>query len=338
MDKQAKVLPVLGIIFIVLIVIGISSLGFLYWSKNYTKSSGNAKKIQVDSFEQLLDECEEDWECGRWNKCKIYGNEIYQERDCNDKNDCGSEENRPLEKNPCSRSEHCDELNGEEICDRDDEYCYDGENPLYVYSGTDYMCCNRGCIDEDEGGETPEPISNNCDDLGREICSIIEDCDDSYLDADDSDYCCSGNCNSLFTGSFGGCAENDLDCFIDAAETCEKTILTYSLTLDILGWVQDTTNEYTILGDVGGDCILYFELTDVSGEYSEEARQNFKSQEGMTDEEIDEQEDSMNQALQTVIGTEQACRFTTSKLVSNFEDFQEGSYSTYEWAPYCEEL
>ncbi len=59
----------------------------------------NAKKAGFDNYDTIAyNDCIEDWECVKWSDCK----EGKQTRKCNDKNDCGTYFDKPIESMECS--------------------------------------------------------------------------------------------------------------------------------------------------------------------------------------------------------------------------------------------
>jgi len=56
---------------------------------------------EEEGEEIIIEECEERWVCTDWSSCV---NKI-QTRECADENNCGTEENRPFESQPCGKEE-----------------------------------------------------------------------------------------------------------------------------------------------------------------------------------------------------------------------------------------
>ncbi len=119
----------------------------------------------------------------------------------------------------------------------------------------------------------------------------------------------------------------DIDCFIGAIEGCNLANLTYDFTFNLYGWEQDHNYYYELQGPVSGNCSLYMRIEDVSGGYDAVTTQTFLDS-GMTQSQIDQQEQGINDALQTTVGKDGTCLYSEDKLTQIFSDLKVGTYSS----------
>ena len=119
---------------------------------------------------------------------------------------------------------------------------------------------------------------------------------------------------------------NDIDCFINQSSTCNPSNLTYSISFDASGFIQNETTYSEIRGLSLGTCILYSKIIDMFGAYSPDQIQIFLSQ-NMTNDQINQQEQQMNIALSSRIGEDGICYYPISDLVQQFSGIKMGTYT-----------
>lgn len=123
---------------------------------------------------------------------------------------------------------------------------------------------------------------------------------------------------------------SDIDCFIDETYECNLARLTYDFTLQLFGWIQDHSYYYEIENSDLENCMLYVKIENVSGNYDDVTVQYFLDN-NMTQDEINQQEQEINDALQTIIGSDGTCILEQAKLTQIFISLKSGDYSSEDW-------
>ena len=127
------------------------------------------------------------------------------------------------------------------------------------------------------------------------------------------------------------CAENDQDCFIQAAETCRKANITFSGGIKWFGMLETSGTSYReIRGGRGGNCTIYFKTIKNDVKFTEEFIQKMKAR-GHTQEEINEAELKANESADSTEGTDGVCTFKTAKLVALLRKWKSGESSSDDW-------
>lgn len=194
--------------------------------------------------------------------------------------------------------------------------------------GTDELILTHTC--ETEEAE----ILLSCSEQGGDECTPTQTCNAGLIEAYDTNFCCSENCEgpeqeinlNLRVAcdvdlDCSNCGTN-IDCFIN--DVCNYSKLVYDFTLDILGWVQSHSYYYEIRSLDEGLCIVYSEIRDVYGNYTDEKRQSLIDG-GMTEEEVNQQIQDLNDALNSTIGYNGICKSSASYVVNYLNDLKEGT-------------
>jgi|SRR3989338_8231699 len=119
----------------------------------------------------------------------------------------------------------------------------------------------------------------------------------------------------------------DIDCFIDETYKCNLANLTYDFTVNLLGWIQDHSYYYEMKGGQSNSCVLYIKIKNVSGSYDDARIQHFLGN-NMTQDEINQQEQEINGALRTTIGSNWTYTLKQKKLTQMFIDLKSGNFSS----------
>ena len=130
----------------------------------------------------------------------------------------------------------------------------------------------------------------------------------------------------------------DFDCFIEAVENGNSAETLYVSTIDIIGIIQTTATrmENRELG-VSGNYEYYQKTESAIVEYSEELKQQLLDS-GLTQEEINQQEQQTNEQVQVIVGIEATCKYNNPfDLVVVLNDWAQGNYSTNDF-DFCAEF
>jgi hypothetical protein len=126
--------------------------------------------------------------------------------------------------------------------------------------------------------------------------------------------------------------QTDLDCFIEASASCRPATVTYTVTVDVFGLLMTSRSLLEIKGLEADKCVFYMKTEQVDIEFSEELIQQMLAG-GATQEQIEEQEKAANeQADMTTEGADGACRFDAADLAAMLSRWQEGAFSSEDWA------
>jgi hypothetical protein len=119
---------------------------------------------------------------------------------------------------------------------------------------------------------------------------------------------------------------NNFDCLIEASKKCKPSKLSNVITTQVFGVLSSTTTHLELKGIEAGKCIYYQKIENSSIEFTDELVQTMLD-EGKTQEEIDQQKQAANEAVQKNVGTEQTCKFETNDLTTILSKWQNGVYS-----------
>ncbi len=197
----------------------------------------------------------------------------------------------------------------------------------------------RECTDLNECGtenDKPDEIQEceiilSCSEQNGTICSGTETCNGTTINSSEGD-CCLGECEEIeIELETIVCENDDIDCLINASETCHPAKVKYNITIDmsILGWIQDHSYYYEIKGLEDNKCEFYKELLSVNGSYTEDGRQLLKDDQDLNDSEIDDLEQEQNDALAETIGSSGTCKFPISVLEDYLTDVKDGTFSSF---------
>jgi len=126
--------------------------------------------------------------------------------------------------------------------------------------------------------------------------------------------------------------QTDIDCFIEASANCQPVTVTHTVTIDMFGLVMTSRAFLEIKGLEADKCVFYMKTEQIDIEFSEELIQQMLAG-GATQEQIEEQEKAANeQADMATEGADGACRFDTADLTAMLLRWQEGTFSSEDWA------
>jgi hypothetical protein len=115
------------------------------------------------------------------------------------------------------------------------------------------------------------------------------------------------------------CKDNDSDCFIGAAHTCQKATLT--MNQPFLPWnpnaphpTQTQTARYEIRGRRNGKCIFYSKIEKNDIEYGDDYVRYLMKDEGITRQEVAQMLSEQRDAFRQTVGRDGVCSFQTGKL------------------------
>ncbi len=126
-------------------------------------------------------------------------------------------------------------------------------------------------------------------------------------------------------------------CFIDASENCDLADYTIISTINLFGLDITTTTYYGISGKQGTNCIFKLRTEEQHVNYTDELIQQLLDG-GVTQEEIDQQEQESNILSDSLEGREGVCEFIPSNLKSLLGNWEVGNFSSSDWelAESCE--
>jgi len=117
--------------------------------------------------------------------------------------------------------------------------------------------------------------------------------------------------------------EEDMDCFIQAAKSCEPTMVMFSASSERFGLLHAVTSELRIKGMKQDLCQYQSEVVSSDVKLTKEMREHVKAQ-GVPDSEIEAEEKRSKEHARKLIGAGMACEFETEKLVTMLTNIKEG--------------
>lgn len=115
------------------------------------------------------------------------------------------------------------------------------------------------------------------------------------------------------------CKDNDSDCFIRAANICQKATLTMSQPSSL--WnpnaphpTQTQTSRYEIRGRRNGKCIFYSKIEKNDIDYDEAYVRYLMKEEGKTRQEVEQMLSEQREAFRQTAGRDGVCSFQTERL------------------------
>ncbi len=113
------------------------------------------------------------------------------------------------------------------------------------------------------------------------------------------------------------CGSN-LNCFLDAAQSCQPAILEYKRDVTLFSLVINTTTLYVIdRPESEAGCQLYIKIEDQKIGIDEETKERMLAS-GLSEEEINETILEANQDIKNVIGLDATCRFSDTSTLTSF--------------------
>ncbi len=118
----------------------------------------------------------------------------------------------------------------------------------------------------------------------------------------------------------------DIDCFINQSNSCNPSSLTYTYSVNLLGFIENETAYYELRGLSSGNCIIYNKILNIYGAYDAAARQSFLNQ-NMTDDQINQKQQEINSVLAQNIGEDGTCYYPLNILIQNIEGLKTGNFN-----------
>lgn len=180
--------------------------------------------------------------------------------------------------------------------------------------------CNT---ENDKPDETQDcEIILNCSEQDGVICSGAQICNGTITNSSDGD-CCLGECEEVEIETIT--CEEDIDCLINASDTCQPANLTYNVSYSNSTWEQEADYYYKIRGLEEEKCEVYEEIIEASG--------NFTSAEWIrliglsyTTTQID---DMVQEIISSLIGSSGICRYSTYALEEYLTNIKEGTFTSF---------
>lgn len=127
------------------------------------------------------------------------------------------------------------------------------------------------------------------------------------------------------------CGDDDKDCFIRAAKTCQPAAFTHNETADFGANIFSKTDYYEIRGGGKDECRLYTKVLKWDVTPNEKWLAEMEKR-GEKPPKVDEEMKAFNdKRMKDAIGTDGVCTFTTAKLAALFERWKKGSFSTSDY-------
>jgi len=118
----------------------------------------------------------------------------------------------------------------------------------------------------------------------------------------------------------------DWDCFIEASESCEESSFTDTKSIELFGTEITTTTYYEINKDQENNCITKFRTEEQHVSLTDEMVQQMLNQ-GISQEEIDQQEQKANEQADLLEGREGLCKISSDDLGVFLTKSKEGALS-----------
>ena len=125
--------------------------------------------------------------------------------------------------------------------------------------------------------------------------------------------------------------KTDFDCFIKASKGCNQAKMTHTSTVNIFGMIQTTTSFFEIKGIEEDKCIFYIRNEKNDLKFSDEIIQQMLAN-GITQEQIQEQEQEANKNADLAEGIDGTCRFNTNDLTLTLNKWKMGEFSTDDYS------
>ena len=124
----------------------------------------------------------------------------------------------------------------------------------------------------------------------------------------------------------------DMDCFIAEAEDCSKAKMNYSIAMNFIGTIINTSSYLQVNGTEDGRCLFYIRTDDVNIKYDANTTQSMIDS-GKTMEEIKEMEKNMTEiASASENKLDELCKFNSSEdLADVLRLWKMGSFATSDY-------
>lgn len=217
----------------------------------------------------------------------------------------------------------------------------EGKADIYIFKISEAICTeewectnwtscadssqSRTCADANECGteenkpeETQEcvvEIELSCSDKNGTICESYEECDGTL-----EDNCCLGNCTRIQAIA----CETNIDCLINASDTCHFANMTYDMPSSN-STIQTITYLYSVEGFEDEEeerCEFYTGIKNVEGNFTEAEWTAFQDG-GYSDEEIASMLEDIHSGL---VETSGVCIFSTSELEDYLTQIKEENH------------
>jgi len=121
--------------------------------------------------------------------------------------------------------------------------------------------------------------------------------------------------------------KTDFDCFIEASKDCNQAKMTHTSTVNIFSMMQTTTLFFEIKGVEKDKCIFYIRNEKNDLKFSDELIQQMLAS-GVTQEQIQEEEQKANKNADIAEGIDGTCKFNTNDLISILNKWKVDKFST----------
>jgi len=237
---------------------------------------------------------------------------------------------KKIHESPCTGNWSCtdwsscsEQGNQTRICN-DLNFCGSAKNKPVTTQSCTYTCVeNWSCTDWSSctsGQQTRTCTdSDSCGTIANKP-TTTQSCTPKIID-------CGNNTQSQETMG----DQSNYDCFIDASKNCEPSKLLNTVSINIFGMLGTSITYMELKGIESGKCVYYQRIESNSVEFTEELVQQMLDN-GTTQEEIDQREQTANDSAQQTVGLEKTCKFNTTDLTDMLNRWEEGNFSTEDWA------
>ncbi len=131
-----------------------------------------------------------------------------------------------------------------------------------------------------------------------------------------------------YSGPLTAC--RDFNCFIEESRDCSPANFTHRPSVGIFGINQTTTSYLEIRGEEEGRCVLYIRTEEVELEFTEPLVEQMLNS-GLTEEQVEQQEQESREQAKMSEGREGLCRFETEDITSMLTRWKDGNFSTEDY-------
>ncbi len=232
--------------------------------------------------------CQESWDCSSWSDCS----NGEQERDCDDRNSCGTTFYKPFEEKDCLEIEFIE----------NDSFFKNNTVNLTNLSLNNFTNISLN--------NTSNFTFNNSNQSSNLTINTTKPLNTTIL-----------NCG----------ATANYSCFINASKTCRLAKWTLSQQINAFGVLSYSTRYFEIKGNSSdGRCIYYEKYISGGLDYTDVLVHDLL-QEGYTLEQVNKMEESAKYEMSSIVGTENICKFNRAHLTELLIKWQSGSFSTSDY-------